>query len=380
MKVKRRAVNMIPKILVVDDKEINLHIIRQLLGRNYDLTETMDGETALQLIHETAFDLVLLDIMMPGMNGMEVLREIRKRFAPDQLPVIIVSALSHEQDVVAGLEAQANDYLTKPLQRNIIRARVETQLHLKRLADEREQLVNELKKANTIRNQLLRIASHDLKSPLHNVSMVLNLVTESPNLTPELMRMVELGHRSTHNMMAIIEEFLDLNVLREDRINISLEPIHLSYVLSEVILNYNDLADQKGIGFEVEFPEFAVYADPQHLQHAIANLVSNAIKYSPLNSKICVHVEVDDMNENAIVHVVDQGEGIPQVEQCKLFQPFTTISTKPTNGEHSSGLGLWIAHEMITMQNGDIGMQDAPGGGCDFWVKIPLASLAMQVS
>lgn len=360
------------KILIVDDEALNRQLLERILCYQHDVVSVADGREALAAIGEQPFDLVMLDIMMPRMNGFEVLDRIREQYTPDKLPVILVSALAQEEDVIAGLNQGANDYLPKPLQPRLVQARVQTQVYLKQLADEREQLIRDLERSNQVRNYLLRVASHDLKTPLHNVAMVLTLLAESPDATEEMLDMIAVGTRSAQTMLGIIETFLDLNVLREDQITLQFKAMNLAQVLSEVMLEFRDAAAEKQIRFAVRFDEVEVVADEQHLRQSFANLISNAVKYSPFGSTVEVYTEIHEDADFAVVHVVDEGAGIPLEEHKSVFEPFSRVSTEPTGGEQSTGIGLWIAREMMTLQHGEIGLRAAPTGGCDFWLRIPL--------
>ena len=362
------------KILIIDDEVLNLQLLEHILGRQYDIVSVTTGRAALKNIDEKSFDLVMLDIMMPGMDGFEVLQHIRENHTPDKLPVILVSALAQDEDIVRGLNRGANDYIPKPLQPQLVMARVQAQVYLKQLADEREQLIQELERSNRVRNYLLRVASHDLKTPLHNVAMVLTLLAESADATDEMLDMISVGTRSAQTMLGIIETFLDLNVLREDHITLDFKPLNLAQVLSGVMLEFRDMAAEKGIGFTVHLDEVNILADEQHFRQAFANLVSNAVKYSPPGRTVNVYTEALSNAEIAVVHVVDDGGGIPLDEHDKVFEPFSKISTEPTAGEQSTGIGLWIAREMMKLQEGDIGLQPASTGGCDFWLQIPLTT------
>ncbi len=360
------------KLLIVDDEPLNQKLLERILDRQYETVLVNHGRAALEQIEKQTFDLVLLDIMMPGMNGFEVLQCIRSVYTPDKLPVILVSALAQDEDIVLGLSRGANDYLQKPLQPQLVLARIQSQVYLKRLNDDRDRLISELERANQVRNYLLRVASHDLKTPLHNIAMVLTLLSEFPAATDEMLDMLKVGSRSAQTMLGIIESFLDLNVLREDQITLSFKPLNLAQILSEVMLEFRDVAAEKRITFAVQLAEANIWADEQHLRQAFANLVSNAVKYSPIGSTVEVYTDIHEDINAAVVHVIDEGSGIPLEEQKNIFEPFSKVSTQPTAGELSTGIGLWIAREMMTLQNGEIGMQTAATGGSDFWLQIPL--------
>lgn len=361
-------------ILIVDDQQLNIDLIRRILHATpYSLSTTLSGHEALSWLEREPFDLVLLDIMMPGISGLDVLQQIRQSHAPSDLPVILVSALKDPSDIQQGLELGANDYITKPVNPSILRARIKTQLMLKQLADERRSVVEQLEHANMLHRRLMRIASHDLKNPLHNISMAHTLLLDLMRDDPMVSEMLQMAQKSTESMIEIVQEFLDMDVVRGDQIDVNLQTTNTSALISEVVLENQQAANDKSIDIQVDFSDHLIVADPARLKQVLNNLVSNAVKYSPFNSVIQVFAE--HLPDGVYIHVVDHGPGIPPDEHDQLFQAFANISTKPTAGEHSTGLGLWIAQQMMVVQNGDIGLKTPPEGGADFWVKLPPASV-----
>lgn len=361
-----------PRILIVDDAIENAQLLKQMLRKEaYELICVHDGQTALNRIRDEWFDLVLLDVMLPDISGLSVLEKIREQFTVTDLPVILISALSDIRDVEIGLKMLANDYITKPIQRDIVRARVTAQLTVKRLSDERQALVEKLERINTLHVRLMRIASHDLKNPLHNINMVHTMLEEYVGDDEYAHEMLDMAQRSVKTMTGIVQEFLDLDIVRGDDIEINLQPVNVAHVISEVLLENIGAAEYKQIQFDIHFSDVMVNADSRRLHQVLSNLVSNAIKYSPSHS--VVNIRTEFTHDSLFIHIVDRGVGIPLQEHNKLFQAFADISTEPTGGEHSSGVGLWIARQMMLAQNGDIGLQTPPDGGSDFWVQIPLA-------
>jgi two-component system sensor histidine kinase/response regulator len=355
-------------ILIVDDNPANTMLLQRLLISKYETYIAHDGHAALDAIKALRFDLVLLDIMMPKITGIEVLQTIRKQYNSSELPVILISALSEQHEVVNGLRSGANDYITKPIEVEIVLARVETQITLKVMADERQFVLENLERVNSMRNRLMRIASHDLKNPLNNLNIALQLIETGRDKNGQILTMAQTSVRQMHG---IIMEFLDMDLLKEDAINIQLEPVALDAAVSEVLEAFQYAASEKQIRIVYNPAQGHIVADYKRLLQVLHNLVSNAIKYSPINSTIKLVVEND--GDKAQIHVIDSGAGIATAEQSELFKPFANISTQPTAGESSTGLGLWIAQQMMHMQHGEIGLTSDAGQGCDFWIELPLS-------
>ncbi len=357
------------QVLIVDDEDINARLLERFLSRLYKTDIAFNGVSALQLFRKNTYDLILLDIMMPDISGLDVLRAIRETHSAQDLPIILISALSDTTDIVEGLRLHANDYITKPIDIEVIQMRAQTQIYLKQLNDERKQMVGRLQQISIMNRHLMRIASHDLKNPLNNIMMTHTLLRQHFIDQPEAIKLLDLAKLNTDSMQAIIKEFLELHVLNTNDIEpIELKPVALNHVLFEVMMTFEQATKKKVLSLDVGETNFTVQADESRLKQVVANLLSNAIKYSPPHSIVWVNAQRD--NSDVVLHIIDQGSGIPADEVANLFEPFSEISTQPTGGEPSSGIGLWIVKQLMTAQNGEVGMDSPAIGGCDFWIRI----------
>lgn len=361
------------RLLIVDDEAYNLHLLRRIFPRHYEIVEASSGQEALDRLQEQLFDIVLLDIMMPLMTGLEVLREIRQTASLAELPVILISALVDDDDVVRGIALGANDYITKPINIDIVQVRVQTQLLLKRYHDERCQLMEYLQSANELKSRLMHVAAHDLKNPLSNMSLMLGLQRSTPDIEG-MQELITIGEDSVKAMRRIIEDFLDMNLFNDDKVRLTLGPVVLEEALKQVINQYAATARHKAIDLCLLEVPGVVIADERRLMQALSNLVSNAIKYSPPGRAVMFASEYRDGCWR--IQVIDQGPGIPVEEQATLFEAFRRGSNKPTGGETSTGLGLWIVREMIRLQHGNVGVYCPAQGGSCFWIELPAAESA----
>lgn len=357
-------------LLVVDDDRINRELLTHLFERDYNISTASSGQEALKLLKEEAdIDLVMLDIMMPQMSGMDVLSAIRENPATHDLPVILISAMANTRDVVNGLRLGANDYITKPVDVSVVIARVKTQLTVKRLLDERKETIVELEKAEKLRAQLFRIASHDLKTPLNNIRMAEHLLRKTVDPSKDTDQMLDTIKLTIQSMSGIITNFLDMVELQAGHINIKLKPIDLTDVVYNVLTQYEISASKKNIKLKMGKISGWVTADAARLVQVASNLVSNAIKYSPHDTTITVYTKTKGDYE--YLYVSDEGPGIPETERLQLFTEFGKLSTRPTGGESSTGLGLWIVKHLITLQKGTVGVEFPDTGGSAFWIALP---------
>jgi two-component system, sensor histidine kinase and response regulator len=366
------------RILVVDDEIMNRDLLGRILHHEFDVDCAENGQEALAMLRNTKYDVVLLDMMMPVLNGKDTLIQIRASADLAELPVIIVSAVSETSRMVDAIGLGANDYITKPLDVSLVKARVQTQVLLKRMMDERREAIDALESANQMKARMMQVASHDLRNPLNNLKMLLSLIKEGVEDNSEMHPLMQIADEGIETMLSIIEDFLSSTAVDNNGITVVLAETEGAAQLGHVIEQYGLAARTKRISLELDIEEALIVADERRLQQVFGNLLSNAIKYSPRNSRVLVRTIAS--NEVWRVEVYDSGPGIPPNERRHLFSPFSKnlISTQPTNGESSTGLGLWIAAEMMRLQGGKIGMDSPDTGGCCFWLELPLATEAVS--
>ncbi len=366
-----------PQILIVDDEPSNVAILERLFRSEYRTMTANSGGKALDLLATETFDLVLLDIMMPTTSGLDVLRLIRETTGTAELPVILVSARMDEKDIVEGLSIGANDYITKPFRLSELRARVRTQITLKRLQDERTQTINELRAAHELKDRFFRIASHDLKGPLGNLRLVHYLLRQRIEADPMSSELLSTADANLNNMQAVINEFLDMAAMQSGVIDLHMDSVNIEPLLEDLLRQYHLNALKKDITVDSSRVTGTIYCDPGRLSQALGNLVNNALKYSPWGSHITIWTEIEGARTR--VCIGDQGPGIPSKERGKLFTEFGKLSNLPTGGETSTGLGLWIAKHLTTLQGGEIGVDSPKGGGSVFWIEMPNAPMPVAV-
>jgi len=358
-----------PHILVVDDDDINRELLTHLLHDTYAVVNADGGQHAIELLQQQPFDLVLLDVMMPQVNGLDVLKFIREHPDLSETPVILISAMSHERDVINGLQSGANDYITKPMDMGVVLARVKTQLMIKQLMDERKQTINQLELNDRFRSQLFRIASHDLKSPLGNIRMGVHLLRNEVSDNPNANQVLDTISMTVENMQGVIKNFLDMVEIQSGKLELERAPIELHMTIMNVLMLHEYAANRKNIQLVFEDTTGCVIGDSQRLVQAVSNLVSNAIKYSPHNRTITIWTEAHGDKWRMLVK--DEGPGIPEAERSRLFQEFARLSPRPTGGESSTGIGLWIVNHLMEMLDGSAGAMFPETGGSIFWVELP---------
>jgi len=369
METVTRTTIICPSILIADDDLDSLLLLGDLLKADYGVTYARNGEEALCLLDQKPFDLVVLDVVIRGLGGLDVLRAIRANPASASLPVILVSGLTKTDVMVQGLQGGANDYITKPYDCEVVRARVKNQIEMKRLLDERQQTIAYLKSTHEIKDRFLRIATHDLKSPLNTIRLAQYYLRTVFDGDAEANDALDVIENTVNTMNELVEDFLDSSALQTGKAELRLERVEVEAVLWDVIARYSASANHKNITLLMGKSDGCALADSARLAQILGNLVSNAVKYSPPDH--IVTVSSRRVKGGVRICVADEGPGVPPDERPHLFQAFSRLSNRPTAGESSTGLGLWIVKELAHLHNGTAGADFPPEGGSVFWVELP---------
>lgn len=367
------------KILIVDDRPENLYSLESMLSEDDRIILKADsGEEALKIAFNEDLSLIMLDVQMPEMDGFEVAHMLKSTKRTKKTPIIFVTAISKEKKyMLQGLEEGAMDYLFKPLDTDITRAKVDTLLKFYDQQKELEQKNLELTKLNEEKNYFLGVASHDLRNPLGNIITLASFIQNDNgmNLSKENNNYIDVIINSGRHMLDLLNNLLDVTKIESGTMDLELKHMHIADVIQQSI-NENKLsADRKGISLEFSISDNIPMNtfDPMQIQQVLNNLISNAIKYSHKNTNIEINTELQ--NEKIIVTVKDQGQGIPENEQHNIFVPFNKTSVKSTNGEKSTGLGLTIAKKVVESHGGEIWLNSEVGTGTSFSFSLPLTTI-----
>lgn len=349
-------------ILIVDDTPANLSVLADCLsGAGYSLLVAEDGEDALALTQRTAPDLILLDVMMPGIDGFTTCRRLKERAATRDVPVIFMTALTDTAEKLKAFEAGAVDYVTKPIQHEEALARIHTHLTIRRL---QRQLQEQL----ALKERFMRIAGHDLRNPLCLILMSGELARRK-GAPPEVAEYLESIHASARQMRGIIDTFLNLR--RPGAEAAGPARCDFNLLAAAVASQHEPVAETKGIILSLELAEDLPPArcDAGHAYQALANYVSNALKFTPRGGRVTVRTRGCDTMLR--VEVIDTGPGVPAAERGQLFQEFARLTPRPTGGEESNGVGLSIVRQLIGSQGGASGAEFPETGGSVFWLMLP---------
>ncbi len=363
------------KILIVDDDRLNLRILSGILkSEGYELAHAESGERAMEIYDSFQPDLILLDVVMPGINGFETCRALKRLHGDNCAPIVFITAKNESDDVVEGLTAGGVDYLPKPFQAKEVVARIRTHLQNQLLAEQQKSLVEQLSKANAAKNRFLGMAAHDLRNPLASIRGLAEFLREGTvgQLTPDQLDLIETIHTASQSMLEMVNELLDVATIESGELKINPEKHSLSDLIEKSVYLSNIDAAKKGthVTFAPSGNGPYVCIDAAKMQQVVDNLISNAVKFSPPGSTVTV--EVQRTSTTGVFSVKDQGPGIPNDERDKLFKDFSRLSVRPTAGETSTGLGLAICRKIVDAHHGSIAAENLPNRGCEFRVTLPL--------
>ena len=363
------------KILIVDDVMSNVLLLKVLLtNEKFAIATASNGLQALEQVEKENPDLVLLDVMMPDMSGFEVAQHLKSNPNTADIPIIFLTALNSTADIVKGFQVGANDFISKPFNKEELIIRVTHQISLvaaKRLILSKTE---ELQRTIAGRDKLYSVIAHDLRSPMGSIKMVLNMLIlnlPSEKIGAEMYELLTMANQTTEDVFSLLDNLLKWTKSQIGKLNVVYQDVDLVEVTDGVIEIFSMVASLKKIRIHEMKPEkMMVNADIDMLKTVVRNLLSNAIKFSKENSEVLVKMEeVDGM---AVVSVQDYGCGISEEGQKKLLHTDTHFSTFGTNNEEGSGLGLLLCKDFVVKNGGKLWFTSKEGEGSIFSFSIPV--------
>ncbi|MBT4258768.1 MAG: hybrid sensor histidine kinase/response regulator [Nitrospina sp.] len=368
-------------ILIVDDNEVNLDILlRTLKKQGHNVTAVTNGKDALKIAPRTQPDLILLDIMMPNMDGYDVCRELKMNEITKNIPVIFITAKNAVEDIVKGFQVGGVDYLAKPINRQEICARVKNQLVMRSLISSRGKMIAQLESSNKklieadkLKNKFLGMAAHDLRNPLSTIRGFSEILKKESTLSEnkDAQEFLSIIHESSEYLLEIVNDLLDYSMIESGNLDLQLKNNSIKDIVENRIKLNQFIAERKNIHIHKSISEVPeIIFDDRRIGQVLDNLLSNAIKFS--SSGASVSVEVGTADQNVEVIVKDEGIGISTEDQKKLFHSFPKLSSRPTGGEKSTGLGLAIVEKIVAAHGGFLKVQSELGQGSIFKFYLPL--------
>lgn len=362
------------KILVVDDVVSNVLLLKILLtNEGFQVCTANNGEECVKMAKSDNPDLILLDVMMPGISGFDTAVILKKDPETAEIPIIFLTALNNPSELVHGFQVGANDFLTKPFNKEELVMRVMHQIQLvaaKRIIIKQNE---ELKRTISNRDKMYSVIAHDLRSPMASIRMVLNLAVNAiqPEVVgTEIFELLDKANKESEETHNLLDNLLKWTKSQTGRMNVVYQDFDLNDVIPGVVDIFVMIADTKKIRLDYTPCEekLVVRADNDMLKTVVRNFMSNAIKFSPEGSVIEITAERE--NNFAKINIRDHGVGIAQERIEELFQKGET--TYGTSGEEGSGLGLQLCADFARKNGGDVRVESVLGEGSMFSVLVPL--------
>ncbi len=369
-----------PVILLVDDEPGTIAALAEILKiEGYDVCFAGSGEEALTVYAEKSPNIVLMDMRMPGIDGLEASRRLRAKYGENSAPILLMSgdsnALTNNKHFPVGVV----DFLAKPFRARdaLIHIRAHLSNHLYALSQ--QALAAESARCNDAKNKFIGRCVHDLSSPLSSIRGLAEFLKDPATgpLNPAQSEIIASIHETSQAMLELVNELLDIAAIEAGDVHLSLRPISLREIAAKSSKLANLISSRKGTRIELlsSGADPVLPLDPARIRQVVENLLSNAVKFSPPGSVVTISIDQDESAKNgqsARLSVHDQGPGIPDAERRKLFQDFGRLSTVPTGGEKSTGLGLSICRRIIAAHGGELTALNSPNGGCVFSFTVPI--------
>ena len=363
-------------VLVVDDVVSNVLLLKVLLtNEKFKVITAGNGKEALSQAVNARPDLILLDVMMPEMNGFEVAERLKADPETQHIPIIFLTALNTTADIVKGFKVGANDFISKPFNKEELVIRVTHQISLVAAKRIIVAQTEELRKTIMGRDKLYSVIAHDLRSPMGSIKMVLNMLIlnlPSETIGEEMYELLTMANQTTEDVFSLLDNLLKWTKSQIGKLKVVYQELNMVEVVEGVSEIFTMVASLKNIKIVQDVPveNVAVRADIDMIKTVIRNLISNAIKFSNEGSEVVVSLTEED--GMAIVSVKDSGCGIDDENQKKLLHTDTHFSTFGTNNEEGSGLGLLLCQDFVVKNGGKLWFTSKKGEGSTFSFSVPL--------
>jgi signal transduction histidine kinase len=355
------------KIVIVDDsRSMRLQLEAMLITENYDITLLGDGKELLDKLPELMPDLIILDLMMPEVDGFEVCRYLKNNSQFQHIPVILVTIMEGKKALAQGLEAGAVDFLQKPVSKAELRARVRSMLRIKRQYDELQATLH-------MREELSNMIVHDMSTPI--VSVLLHATLMEEKITDaQMLSHLEMIRMAADRLDSFVNDMLVLAKMEESKLRLNPSVVNINQLVLDAEQHFSIIAQSKGIELKLALPSLPLKmsVDSNLFRRVISNLLANALQYSPSGTTVTLSLTVryaDDNEPHLCMQVIDQGAGIPEEYRNRIFEKFEVVDLKK-KGVPQIGLGLTFCKMAVDAHGGNIFVKPNHPQGSVFVVEI----------
>ena len=368
------------RILVVDDRQANVSLLERILsGGGYTcVTSTMDPHQVCELHRNNRYDLIVLDLLMPGMDGFQVMEGLKEIENDGYLPVLVITAQPGHK--LRALQAGAKDFISKPIDLAEVLTRVYNMLEVRLLHVEAKgtsrvlaQTVERLQEVERLNNGFLSTVSHELRTPLTSIRGSLGLLASGAvgALSDEVGEVVAIAERNAVRLIALINDILDLERLATGTIELQFAQVSVESIVVRAMESLPTLGQMRRVTVDVPEVSGMIWADADRLVQVLVNLLSNAVKFSPPGGVVTIGVEPRESWVE--FRVTDRGRGVPVAHLRTIFERFRQVETSDAREKGGTGLGLAICKSIVEQHGGTIGVESEEGSGSTFWFRVATA-------
>lgn len=365
-------------VLIVDDNLANVKILSAVLEKaNYNIISVDSGERCIEILQDKEVDIILMDVMLPGLSGFEVTELIYKQ-GFNNIPILYISSLNDVESTVKGFEAGGVDFITKPFYKEEVLARLENHLKIKALEKERIERIRTLKSRevelsllNKQNEDLVRMVSHDIRNPLTGIIGLLNIMKEDDMPKEELHEMIDIMLKSSTELMQLVKDVLDKEQTNSiiSQLDLKHDDINLTIKKLIELNNSKALLKKISLNFETNSKRIAFKHDIHKMEIVLNNLISNALRFSTTNGR--VEIETIDKEDIVCINITDTGIGIPDEMIERFIIPSSRDAEIKQSNETGSGLGLEIVLDFIQLHKGKIWVESKDYVGTTFFIELP---------
>lgn len=373
-----KAENTKNSILIIDDDSTDIAVLEHLLSEEYTIYAVKDGRFAVDIARKHQPDIVLLDIVMPDMDGFDVLSVLKKTKETKEIPVIFITGVDGSKHEEKGLGMGAEDYINKPFVGAIVQLRVRNQIKLLRA----KRAVEKAQQANLAKSRFLSYLSHELRTPMNAIMGIAN-VSKTFDSTVKKSEDIRKIAQLSYHMQGILNQILDISKIEAGKFELHISSFSFKKMIDTVANFVSVMVEEKKIDFIINLNESVprfITSDELRLAQVIINLLTNAIKFTPVGGTVTLSADCPKQTDKKTpdacvlrVEVADNGIGIPAEQQTRLFDAFEQAEMNRTNGEFGgTGLGLAISKRIVGMMGGDVWLESESGKGSRFIFTIKI--------
>jgi len=355
------------RVLVVEDDPRNREVTEEFLRDEHDVVGATGAADAYHILATQSIDLVLLDVMMPEIDGFTACREIKRLYNEPFLPVLLLTALGHQEQRNVGFESGADDFLSKPIDRRELQLRVRAFLRLRQQDDLIRRQLAEVRHLNRLKDDLSALIVHDLRNPLSGIAGFLHVLGRGA--TDEQRKMLEWAKLAAQNLQDTVEDLLKIRMIEDSRLQLSMHRFSLRRLVEQAADSVRGDAELRNLNLQIVGDNIEADGDETLLRRAVENLLANALRYTRAGTGVDVTLH-RSANEVAI-DVADRGPGVPAELKHVLFTKYGSVEVASGNAPRGNGLGLYLVRLTAEAHNGEVTAIDRPGGGTIFRICLP---------